>query len=66
MFAVKAEGSGEVQVAAALELACLEQEEGGDPMRIAADDAELAAKLLFPAGHVTRTPSPLPVREAAV
>ena len=57
---------GEVQVIADLELAGLEQEEGGDQMRIAADDAELAAKLLFPVGHVTRTPSPLPVRERAV
>jgi len=49
-----------------LELAGLEQEEGRDQMWVAADDAELAAELLFPAGHVTRTPSPLPVREAAV
>ena len=58
--------SGEVQVVADLELAGLEQEEGGDQVWVAADDAELAAKLLFPVGHVTRTPSPLPVREAAV
>jgi hypothetical protein len=58
--------SGEVQVVADLELAGLEQEEGGDQVRVAADDAELAAKLLFPVGHVTRTPSPLPVREAVV
>jgi hypothetical protein len=66
LFAVKLESSGEVQIVADLELAGLEQEEGGDQMRVAADDAELAAELLFPAGHVTRTPSPLPVREAAV
>jgi hypothetical protein len=58
--------SGEVQVVVDLELAGLEQEEGGDQMRVAADDAELAAELLIPAGHVTCTPSPLPVREAAV
>ncbi len=59
-------GSGEVQIVADLELVGLEEEEDGDQMRVAADDAELAAKLLFLAGHVTRTPSPLPVREAAV
>jgi hypothetical protein len=63
---VELEGSGEVQIVADLELARLEQEEGGDQMRVAADDAELAAKLLFPVGHVTPAPSPLPVREAAV
>jgi hypothetical protein len=66
LFAVKLESSGEVQLVANLELAGLEQEEGGDQVWVAADDAELAAKLLFPVGHVTRTPSPLPVREAAV
>src|ERR1700744_5651660 len=58
--------SGEVRDVLDFELAGVEQEEGGDQMRNAADDAELAAKLLFPVGHVTRTPSPLPVREAAV
>jgi hypothetical protein len=58
LFAVELEGSGEVQVVADLELAGLKQEEGGDQVRVAADDAELAAKLLFPVGHVTRTPSP--------
>jgi hypothetical protein len=58
--------SGEVQVVADLELAGLEEEEGGDQVWVALDDAELAAKLLFPVGQVTRTPSPLPVREAAV
>jgi hypothetical protein len=63
---VELEGGGEVQIVADLELARLEQEEGGDQMRVAADEAELAAELLFPVGHVTPTPSPLPVREAAV
>jgi hypothetical protein len=66
LFAVELAGSGEVQLVADLELAGLEEEKGGDQMRVALDDADLAAKLLFPAGHVTRTPSPLPVREAAV
>jgi hypothetical protein len=66
LFAVKVESSGEVQIAVDLELAGLVQEEGGDQMRVAADDAELAVKLSFPVGHATRTPSPLPVREAAV
>ncbi|HEY1964257.1 MAG TPA: hypothetical protein VGG59_04970 [Acidobacteriaceae bacterium] len=66
LFAVELEGRGEVQVVAYLEQAGLEQEESGDQMRVAADDAELAAKLLFPVGHVTPTPSPLPVRERAV
>ena len=66
LFAVELTESGEFQVVADLELPGLEQEEGGDRVRVAADDAELAAELLFPAGHVTRTPSPLPVREAAV
>jgi hypothetical protein len=63
---VKLEGSGEVQIVADLELARLEQEEGGDQMRVAADEAKLTAELLFPFGHVTPPPSPLPVREAAV
>jgi hypothetical protein len=66
LFAVELAESGEVQIVADLELASAEQEESGDQMRVAADDAELAAKLLFPAGHGTLTPSPLPVREAAV
>jgi hypothetical protein len=66
LFAMELAESGEVQVVADLELAGLEQEEGSDQVRVAADDAELAAKLLFSVGHVTRTPSPLPVREAAV
>jgi hypothetical protein len=43
-----------------------EADEVLDPRAIAADEAELAAEFLFPVGHVTRTPSPLPVREAAV
>jgi hypothetical protein len=63
---VELEGGGEVQIVADVELARLEQEEGGDQMRVAADEAELTAELLFPVGHVTPTPSPLPVREAAV
>jgi hypothetical protein len=71
LFAVELEGSGEVQIVtglllADLEQAGLEEEEGGDQIWVAADDAELAAELLFPVGHVTRTPSPLPVREAGV
>jgi hypothetical protein len=57
LFAVELESSGEVQVVADLELAGLEQEEGGDQMWVAADDAELAAELLFPVGHVTPPPS---------
>jgi hypothetical protein len=63
---VELAGSGEVQIVAGWLQASLEQEEGGDQMWVAADDAELAAELLFPAGHVTPTPSPLPVRERAV
>ena len=59
LFAVELAESGEVQVIADLELAGLEQEEGGDQVWVAADDAELAAELLFPVSHVTRTPSPL-------
>ena len=53
--------SGEVQVVADLELAGLEQEEGGDQVWVAADDAELAAELL-----PRVIPLPPPVREAAV
>jgi hypothetical protein len=66
LLAVELAGSGEVQVVADLEQAGLEQEECGDQMWVAADEAQLAAELLFPVGHVTPTPSPLPVREAAV
>jgi hypothetical protein len=71
LFAVELAGGGEVQVVtglllADLEQAGLEEAEGGDQRWVAADNAELAAELLFPVGHVTRTPSPLPVREAAV
>jgi hypothetical protein len=43
-----------------------EADEVADQLGVAADEAELAAELLLPVGHVTRTPSPLPVREAAV
>ncbi len=42
------------------------EEECGDQIWVAADDAELAAELFFPVGHGAGTPSPLPVREAAV
>ncbi|HEY1963442.1 MAG TPA: hypothetical protein VGG59_00860 [Acidobacteriaceae bacterium] len=66
LFAVELAGGGEVQVVAGLEQAGLQQEEGGDQMWVAADDAEMAAELVFRVGHVTPTPSPLPVREAAV
>jgi hypothetical protein len=66
LFPVELEGSGEVPIVADLELAGLEQEESGDQVWVASDDAKLAAELLLPVGHVTRTPSPLPVREAAV
>ena len=64
LFAVELAGGGEVKVVAGLEQAGLEEEEGGDQMWVAADEAQLAAELLFPVGHVT--PTPLPVREAAV
>ena len=61
LFAVELAESGEVQVVGDLELAGLEHEEGGDQMRVAADDAELAAELL-----PRVIPLPPPVREAAV
>ena len=60
------EGSGEVQIVGGLELSGLEEEEDGDQIWVAADEAELAAEFLFEAGHGVGTPSPLPVREAAV
>jgi hypothetical protein len=66
LFAVELSGSGKVQIVADLEQAGLEDEEGGDQMWVAADDAELAAELLFPAGQGAGAPSPLPAREAAV
>jgi hypothetical protein len=66
LFPVELAESGEVQVVADLEQAGVEKEEAGDQMWVAADDAELAAELQLSIGHVTRTPSPLPVREAAV
>jgi hypothetical protein len=66
LFAVELAESGEVRIVADLEQAGLEQEEGGDQIRVAADDLELAAELFFPVGHGTGTPSPLPVREAGV
>ena len=61
LFAVELAESGEVLVVVDLELAGLEQEEGGDEVWVAADDAELAAELL-----PRVTPLPPPVREAAV
>jgi hypothetical protein len=66
LFAVELAEGGEVQVVGDLELAGLEQEEGGDQIWVAADDAELAAELLLSVGYGAGTPSPLPVREAAV
>jgi hypothetical protein len=61
LFAVELADSGEVQVVADLEQAGLEEDEGGDQIWVASDEAELAAELLLPG-----TPSPLPVRKAAV
>ena len=66
LFAVELAESGEVLFVPNLLQAGLVEEEGGDQIWVAADEAELAAKLLFPVGHVTPTPSPLPVREASV
>jgi hypothetical protein len=43
LFAVELAGGGEVQVVAGWEQAGLEEEECGDQMWVAADDAELAA-----------------------
>jgi hypothetical protein len=43
-----------------------EADEVADQVGVATDEAELATELLLSVGHVTRTPSPLPVREAAV
>jgi hypothetical protein len=43
-----------------------EADEVLDQFGVAAGEAEFAAELLLAIGHVTRTPSPLPVREAAV
>ena len=61
LFAVQLAESGKVQVVGDLELAGLEQEERGDQVWVAADDAELAAELL-----PRVIPLPPPVREAAV
>jgi hypothetical protein len=61
--------------AAAAETACglwvdgqagADADEVADQLGVAANEAELAAELLLCVGHVTRTPSPLPVREGAV
>src|SRR6202789_1320193 len=61
LLAVQLAESGEVQMVSGWLQAGLEQEEGGDQMWVAADDAELAAELL-----PRVTPLPPPVREAAV
>jgi hypothetical protein len=66
LFSVELSESGEVQIVSGWLQAGLVEEEGGDQIWVAADDPELAAELLFPVGHVTPTPSPLPVRERAV
>jgi hypothetical protein len=66
LLSVELAESGEGQVVAGLLYAGLEEEEGGDQIWVAADDAELAAELLFPAGHGAGTPLPPPVREAGV
>jgi hypothetical protein len=66
LFAVELAGSGEVQIVAGRELAGLEEEEGGYQTWVAADDAELAAKLLPWVGHGAGAPLPPPVREAGV
>ena len=61
LLAVELAESGKVQVVGDLELAGLEQEERGDQVWVAADDAELAAEFL-----PRVIPLPPPVREAAV
>ena len=58
LLAVELAESGKVQIVSGWLQASLEQEERGDQVWVAADDAELAAKLLFPVGHVSSTPSP--------
>jgi hypothetical protein len=58
LFAVELAESGEVRIVTDLEQAGLEQEEGGNQIRVAADDAELAAELFFPVGRGAGTPSP--------
>ena len=66
LFAVELAECGEVQIVTDLEQAGLEQQEGGSQIRLAPDDAELAAELLFRIGHGAGTPLPPPVREAGV
>ena len=66
LLAVELAESGEVQVVGDLEQAGLVEEEGGDQIWVAADDAELAAELLLLVGQGAGTPLPPPVREAAV
>jgi hypothetical protein len=58
--------SGEVQIVSGWLQAGLVEEEGRDQMRVAADASSASAELLLPVGHGIGTPSPLPVREAAV
>jgi hypothetical protein len=55
----EAVGGGQVVV-----LTGLDEEEIGDELVVAADEAELAAEFLFVGGE--GTPSPRPVREGAV
>jgi hypothetical protein len=61
LLAVELAESGEVQIVSGWLQAGLEQEERGDQVWVAADDAELAAELL-----PRVIPLPPPVREAAV
>jgi hypothetical protein len=60
LLAVELAESGKVQIVSGWLQASLEQEERGDQVWVAADDAELAAEFL------PRVPLPPPVREAAV
>jgi hypothetical protein len=66
LFAVELAESGEVLFVPNLLQAGLMEEEGGDQIWVAADDAELAAELLLLVGQGAGTPLPPPVREAAV
>ena len=66
LFAVELAESDEVLFVPNLLQAGLMEEEGGDQIWVAADDAELAAELLLLVGQGAGTPLPPPVREAAV
>jgi hypothetical protein len=57
LFAVELAGSGEVQIVADLEQAGAEQEEGGDQIWVAADEAQLTGSYCF---LVVTLPHPLP------